>query len=202
MVNYSMRTAPEQFSCHYEDPSCLTRLESAVYCFLAQMDPQFEREIVYLCVGTDRATGDCLGPLVGTRLHTLIPVLNLFGTLEKPSHAVNLPDVLEEIAHLYKNPLVVAIDASLGNAHRIGYITIKPGGLKPGTALNKVLPIVGEFHISAVVNVGGYLEQMVLQNTRLYVVYRMAQLIADGLYQAHLRHEQDRNYCLTPASVY
>ena len=196
MLKSSMRAAHEHFSCHYEDPSCLIRLKSAVYCLLAQMDPQFKKDIVYLCVGTDRATGDCLGPLVGTRLHALIPFLNLFGTLEKPSHAVNLPEVLEEIAHLYNNPLVVAIDASLGNLHRIGYITIKPGGLKPGTALNKVLPTVGEFHISAVVNVGGYLEQMVLQNTRLYVVYRMAELIAEGLYHAHLQHEQDRNHCL------
>lgn len=202
MGKYSTRTAFGQFSYHYEDPLCLNRVENAIYRFLTTMNSQFQRDIVYLCVGTDRATGDCLGPLVGTRLQALIPNINLFGTLEKPSHAVNLLNVLEEIARLYQNPLVVAIDASLGNSNRIGYITIKPGGLKPGTALNKVLPTVGEFHISAVVNVGGYLEQMVLQNTRLHVVYMMAELIAASLYQAHLHHECDRNHYLTAANVY
>gem|GEM_PF-6454733 len=31
---------------------------------------------------------------------------------------------------------------------------------------------------------GGFFEHLVLQNTRLYIVYRMADLIAKGLYLA------------------
>jgi putative sporulation protein YyaC len=190
------------FSYHYEDPHCLHNLENRIYRLMLEMNSSFKRDIVYLCVGTDRATGDCLGPLVGTRLQSLTPAVNLFGTLEKPSHAVNLPSVLEEITDSYQNPLVIAVDASLGNTDRIGYINIKPGGLKPGTALNKVLPMVGDFHISAVVNVGGYLEQMVLQNTRLYVVYKMADLIARSLYLAHLRYDSDRIRFIMPTEAF
>jgi putative sporulation protein YyaC len=193
MVNSSSKLADLNFSCHFEDPHCLHLLEKKIYRLMSTMNADCDRELVYLCVGTDRATGDCLGPLVGTRLHSLFPALNLYGTLETPSHAVNLQSVMDEIASRFANPLIIAVDASLGEVNRIGYINVRPVGLKPGTALNKILPVVGDFHISAVVNVGGYLEQMVLQNTRLYGVYMMSEVIARSLYLAHLRHEADRS---------
>jgi len=201
MVISSIRLANSNFSCHFEDPLCLQLLEKKVYRLMSEMNEDFQRDTVFLCVGTDRATGDCLGPLVGTRLQSLSPAINLFGTLEKPSHAVNLQTVMDEIKVRFVNPLVIAVDASLGSPDRIGFINLRPVGLKPGTALNKVLPIVGDFHISAVVNVGGYLEQMVLQNTRLYGVYMMAELIARSLYLAHLHHEADRKLSLLPAGA-
>jgi putative sporulation protein YyaC len=122
-------------------------------------------------------------------LQQLSPSLNLFGTLEKPSHAINLPEILMQIKERHANPLVIAIDASLGNIHRIGYINVKPDGLSPGTALNKSLPEVGDFHISAIVNSPGYSAPIVLQNTRLCIVYQMAEIIARGLYLARLRYE-------------
>ena len=48
-------------------------------------------EIVFLCIGSDRVTGDCLGPYVGYRLsqHQL-PGIFVYGTLNQPVHAVNL----------------------------------------------------------------------------------------------------------------
>lgn len=193
MGSFLSKTTESDFSCHFEDPHCLPFLASNIYQLMSVMNPTFNREIIYLCVGTDRATGDCLGPLVGTRLLALFPAVKLYGTLEKPSHAVNLASVIGEIYDRYVNPLIIAVDASLGDIDRIGCINVRPVGLKPGTALNKLLPVVGDFHISAVVNVGGYLEQMVLQNTRLYQVYTMSEIIARSLYLAYLRHDADRN---------
>lgn len=193
MITASPTLADMNFSCHFEDPRCLHLLEGKIYGLMSTMNVDFTRDVVYLCVGTDRATGDCLGPLVGTRLQSLFPAINLYGTLETPSHAVNLQSVLDKITARFPNPLIIAVDASLGNVDRIGYINVRPVGLKPGTALNKVLPVVGDFHISAVVNAGGYLEQLVLQNTRLYGVYMMSEIIARSLYLAHLRHIADRN---------
>jgi putative sporulation protein YyaC len=152
------------------------------------------RSLVYLCIGTDRATGDCLGPLVVTRLKLLLPSANVFGTLDTPAHAANLAEVLDLMAKTCSNPFVVAIDASLGNANRIGFINVNKGCLKPGTALKKALPEVGQFHISGVVNVGGYLEYMVLQNTRLSTVYHMADIISRALFLAHLRFSERQDY--------
>lgn len=179
-------------SYHYEEPHCFIKLEKVIFDLMLEMNPDYNKEIVYLCIGTDRATGDCLGPLVGTRLNFLMPHANIYGTLQNPTHATNLADSLNEIQNKYNNPLIIAIDASLGNANRIGYISIKKGSLKPGTALKKVLPAVGDFHISGVVNVGGFLEHMVLQNTRLYIVYSMADIIAKSLYLAHYKFERNK----------
>lgn len=179
-----------KYSFHYNEPYSLTKLGNAALDLMLELNPDYNKEMVYLCIGTDRATGDCLGPLVGTRLTSLMPYANIFGTLQDPCHATNLEEILNIIESKFNNPLIIAIDASLGNADRIGYINIRKGSLKPGTALKKVLPEVGDFHISGVVNIGGFLEHMVLQNTRLYIVYSMADIIAKSLYLAHFRYER------------
>lgn len=176
-------------SIHYEDPLSFSRIERSVHSFLLDLNPDYSREIVFVCIGTDRATGDCLGPLVGTRLQGFSRNLHVFGTLEEPAHATNILEVLNRLENDYLNPLIVAIDACLGSFDRVGFINIKKGSLKPGTALKKTLPEVGDFYISGVVNVGGFLEHMVLQNTRLHVVYRMADTIARGIFMAHSRFD-------------
>lgn len=186
-----------KLSCHFEDPDCFNRVQRLAYSHFINMNPGFERDIVYLCIGTDRATGDCLGPMVGTRLLSMSSKSHVYGTLEKPVHATNLTENIEQIASRYSNPLIVAIDASLGQSNRIGFINVKEGGLKPGTALKKDLPEVGDFHISGVVNVAGFLEQMVLQNTRLFLVYRMAEIISRSLYLAQYNYDKAKN-CLAP----
>ncbi len=175
----------DRFSCHYEDPLCFNKIEKAIHANL--QDVESGRELVFLCIGTDRATGDCLGPLVGSRLKSLSPSTAVYGTLETPVHATNLQETLDEIFAIYTQPFVIAVDACLGNADRIGHINVRRGSLKPGTALNKTLPAVGDFHISAVVNVGGFFEHMVLQNTRLFIVSKMADIIAKGLYLARVK---------------
>lgn len=145
------------------------------------------KEIVILCIGTDRSTGDSLGPLVG---HKLTPYMfkydkvHLLGTLDEPVHAKNLIDTIEEINFCYPNGYILAIDASLGHLNSIGHIIIKEGPLKPGLGVNKKLPAIGDISITGVVNVGGLMEYMVLQNTRLSLVMNMANTIAKGIDRA------------------
>lgn len=176
-------------SYHYENPLCMNKLHEAVFSFLLEINADKSRDVVYVCIGTDRATGDCLGPLVGSRLTQLLPSAFVFGTLENPTHAANLVTIMENILSQHNNPLIIAVDACLGKVDRIGFINARRGSLRPGTALNKTLPAVGDFHLSAVVNVGGVMEHMVLQNTRLFTVNIMADIIARGLSLAHLRFE-------------
>lgn len=172
-------------SYHYEDPYCLINLEKAIKKLLLENTQYRQRPAHYLCIGTDRATGDCLGPLVGTKLKLLNKNLLVYGCLEQPTHAKNLNEVLDDIYSNNSSPLIVAIDACLGAVDRIGYINVNEGSIKPGTALKKELPDVGDFHISGMVNVGGYFEHLVLQNTRLNVVYKMAEHIAWSIILAH-----------------
>ena len=138
-------------------------------------------DTIILCIGTDRSTGDCLGPLVGHKLRDIkIENVHVFGSLDEPVHAKNLSSYLHKLKS-FQNPFVIAIDACLGKVDRIGYINIKDGPLYPGAGLNKKLPSIGDISITGVVNVGGFMEVMVLQNTRLSLVMSMANIIAGGI---------------------
>lgn len=144
--------------------------------------PHQWKDLVFLCVGTDRVTGDCLGPYVGHRLSTLnLPGVSVYGTLSHPVHALNLAAIRNEIFRHHPDSLVIAIDASLGQKKHLGYVTIANGSLYPGAAVHKKLPPVGHIHITGIVNIAGMLEQLTLQTTRLSRVISIAEQITDGI---------------------
>ena len=142
------------------------------------------QELIILCIGTDRSTGDSLGPITGTKLieRGIDPDM-VYGTLDNPVHAVNLHDTIQTISRKYQDPFIIAIDACLGRSESVGFISIKEGPLQPGTGVNKDLPAVGDLQVIGIVNVGGFMEYMVLQNTRLSLVMKMADIISRGLSQ-------------------
>ncbi|CAH0298328.1 hypothetical protein SRABI96_04505 [Peribacillus sp. Bi96] len=144
--------------------------------------------IVIVCIGTDRSTGDSLGPLVGTLLsektENSSSSFHVYGTLDDPIHAMNLQEKLNEIKKLHTNPFIIGIDACLGKMKSVGIVQIGQGPVKPGAGVNKDLPSVGNAHITGIVNVSGFMEFMVLQNTRLNLVLKMAKIIAEGIYEA------------------
>jgi putative sporulation protein YyaC len=148
---------------------------------LIQKSMHHNRQIVFLCIGSDRATGDCLGPIVGYKLSKLQHNITLYGTLEQPVHAKNLADTIHYINTHHRNPLVVAIDASLGKSGHIGYITLGEGPLLPGAGVDKALPPVGDIFITGIVNFSGMLDHMLLQTTRLNVVMILADYICTGI---------------------
>jgi putative sporulation protein YyaC len=146
------------------------------------------RPIVLLCIGTDRSTGDSLGPLVGDKLKFLIQDrVFLYGTLQEPVHAKNLSSIINEVDIRFKNPFIIAIDACLGSIQNVGKIIIESKPLRPGSALNKDLPQVGDLSITGIVNISGAMEFMVLQNTRLFTVMQLVEVIYKGLYHSVLK---------------
>ncbi|WP_239615043.1 spore protease YyaC [Cohnella mopanensis] len=154
------------------------------------------KRIVVVCIGTDRCTGDSLGPLSGSLLGKYrSSSFDLFGTLENPVHAMNLDDTLARLKRTIADPFVIGVDACLGNSASIGMIQVGDGPLYPGAGVNKALTPVGDIHISGIVNVGGLLGYHVLQNTRLHLVMSMASLISRSLFVAisvSARREQER----------
>jgi len=141
--------------------------------------------LTVVCIGTDRSTGDALGPLVGSRLTEWRSVrdrIRVVGTLDEPVHAGNLRGAIQALGLARPGAgHVLAVDACLGRVGSIGYITVGEGPLKPGAGVNKELPQVGDAYITGVVNVGGFMEYLVLQNTRLSLVIKMADAIARGV---------------------
>ncbi|MEH7481519.1 spore protease YyaC [Neobacillus drentensis] len=145
------------------------------------------REVIILCVGSDRSTGDSLGPIVGTMLTEADIPFPVYGTLEKPVHALNIKKILNDIYQKHNQPFILGIDACLGDERQIGFIFLKKGSLVPGMAVNKSLPSVGEYHMKAVVN---YLDSLApaqsLNNTRLFTVVKLAEVMAKIITQAVL----------------
>lgn len=166
---------------HHEEPDVADRLARGILTLLGSRS-QLNDPWVIICVGSDRSTGDALGPLVGERLRQAgRKDMMVFGTLERPVHATNLEEVLRSVRVEYPKLPVLAVDACLGQAESVGYISLRAGPLRPGTGVNKQLPPVGDLHVVGIVNVGGFMEYFVLQNTRLNLVMRMAHVIADGI---------------------
>lgn len=135
---------------------------------------------VILCIGTDRATGDCLGPLVGEQLIDFNSNYKVMGCLSAPVHAKNLVSTINEINTQIKNPLVIAVDASLGAKNHVGYITVSDCPIFPGKGVNKKLPAIGDISITGIVNISNN-NPGLLQSTRLFTVMQLANCIANAL---------------------
>jgi putative sporulation protein YyaC len=127
-------------------------------------------DVVFLCIGTDRSTGDSYAPMVGTLLQES-GYENVIGTIDDPVHAVNLDERIKEIP---EDKVVIALDASLGKLKSVGNIILNKGKLYPGAGVGKELTPVGDYSIHAIVNISGFQEFIVLQNTRLSVVMKLA----------------------------
>jgi len=153
------------------------------------------KSIVFVCIGTDRSTGDSLGPLVGYKISDLRRKnVYVYGNLENPVHAKNLDQVIKRIAEECENPFIIAIDACLGSMDHIGYVGIGEGPVKPGSGVNKELPPVGDMHVTGIVNFGGFMDFLVLQNTRLHMVMKIADLVASGIRYVVWKLESSRRY--------
>ena len=141
-----------------------------------------DKNLVFLCIGSDRATGDCLGPLLGYKLSSYSHKrYAVYGTLAEPVHAKNLKETIDKIYTEHSNPLIIAIDASLGKAAHVGYFTLGEGPLKPGAGVDKDLPYVGDLFITGIVNLSGLFDQMLLQTTRLGTVMNLVDHIYQGI---------------------
>lgn len=179
---------------HYEQTGALWQLSDLFLNYI----PFDEEHIIFCCIGTDRSTGDALGPLTGSFLSSFHSFpFEVIGTLENPLHAINLAPTMEEIKQKPSVPFIVAIDACLGSEQNIGHIIVHEGPLFPGKAVKKELPPVGDISIKGIVNVGGFMEMLVLQNTRLNTTYAMSNKIARAILLAYQRHllkkKHDRN---------
>jgi putative sporulation protein YyaC len=161
---------------------------------LLEKNDYTNRETILICIGSDRATGDCLGPIIGHKLRAFQKghwkkSFRIYGTLEQPIHAKNLEATIESIQLYHPNALIIAIDASLGIVEHVGYITLGEGSLCPGVGVDKKLPAVGDIFITGIVNLSGFGGQMLLQTTHLNLVMQLADFISQGISRCLLRSQ-------------
>jgi len=134
-------------------------------------------ELVFLCIGTDRSTGDSLGPWVGTLLEERgFP--GVVGTLRRPCDALSLPKLVRELP---RDRRIVAIDACLGREESVGAYLVKKGPIVPARSVNGGFGGVGDYSVAGVVNANGPKPYWTLQSTSLYRVMEMAKEMAAAI---------------------
>lgn len=131
-----------------------------------------------VCIGTDKCIIDSLGPLVGTMLLKKNIVLDIYGTLDKPVHAINLHENINIIQNKdYYN--ILAIDACLSSRKSQGIIEIRDGAITPGKGIGKTLPDIGDVSIIGIVESTDKEFQNLVKEIRLSFIYEMAEIIAE-----------------------
>lgn len=149
---------------------------------LEEMKQQKKSKVLFLCIGTDRSTGDSLGPLIGYKLNEFgIKNARVIGTLDNPVHALNLEYSMKRATEIYSDSIIVAIDASVGNVEHIGYVTMGRGPLRPGLGVRKNLDAVGDLFITGIVSASKDGDPFMLQSVRLSVVMRLADCISRSI---------------------
>lgn len=167
IVNYSFSTY-NQFS------------SSGIGKALAKIIPS-DKKTLAVCIGSDLVLGDSLGPLVGTILKKKNSDLYVYGTLNNPVTAKDVDVVRKNVKIMHPNTICIAIDASIGDVDDVGIIKVINKGLKPGLGVNKNLGVIGDVSIIGVVASKSLQNYNLYNLTRLNLVYKMAEQIADGI---------------------
>lgn len=150
---------------------------------LKKMLSEIKAPPVIICVGSDLSVGDSLGPVTGTKLKEKLKGLNVFiyGTLSKPITAHEIKYTEEFIRLTHPQSPVIAIDAAVGVAGDIGLIKIAKRSLRPGSGANKNLAKIGDVSIMGIVAEKSLFNYALFSTTRLNIVYKMAEIIAEGV---------------------
>lgn len=138
---------------------------------------------IIVCIGSDLAIGDSLGPITGSMLKYKTQGLNVFlyGTLAAPVTAKEIGYIRTFLKETHKGSQVIAIDAAVGAEGDIGLIKINDKPLLPGAGANKKLGALGDISIMGVVAEKSLSNYGLLNTTRLNLVYSMAEIISEGI---------------------
>ena len=167
----------------------LTSLEKRETRGAGMRSPQISPELfgqkppVIVCIGSDLAIGDSLGPITGSMLKFKTQGLNIFlyGTLSAPVTAKEIRYMRTFLQETHEGSQVIAIDAAVGSEGDIRLIKLSDTPLQPGAGANKRLGELGDMSIMGVVSEKSIANYGLLNTTRLNLVYTMSEIISDGI---------------------
>lgn len=161
---------------HYKDINASQILGAK----LKEIINENDGKIVLVCIGSDRAIYDSLGPLVGTLLSDIGIEIPVFGSLNSPIHSENIKIRIEEIKEKFPNHKVVAIDGAFGEESDVGFIVVRHGCVKPGAGVDKNILPVGDYSIVPIIGnyeICKYLSELPI---RLREIFKVAVVIREA----------------------
>lgn len=144
--------------------------------------------LILVCIGTDKMTGDLFGPLVGNKIKDLnnekYLKMIVYGDLENQVIFSNANQVINKIKYKYEKPCIIAIDSALSKKENIGKIIVKKGGVSYGHALKKKSNEIGDVTVKAIVGINYnhvYKNFKSLENVPLNLIVKLANIVANGI---------------------
>ena len=143
----------------------------------------FRTPPVIVCIGSDLAIGDSLGPVTGSMLKYKTQGLGAFiyGTLSSPVTAKEIRYVRSFLKETHKDSLVIAVDAAVGVEGDVGLNKISDTPLLPGAGANKKLGAIGDISVMGIVAERSIANYGLFNTTRLNLVYTMSEIVSDAL---------------------
>ncbi len=138
---------------------------------------------VVVCVGSDLAIGDSLGPIVGSMLKYKTQGLNgfIYGTLAAPVTAKEIKYLRRFLKETHGGSQIIAVDAAVGEKGDVGLMRFLDKPLFPGVGAGKQLGSVGDISVMGIVAEKSLANYGLLNTTRLNLVYSMAEIISSAL---------------------
>ena len=127
---------------------------------------------VILCIGSDLAIGDSLGPVTGSLIRKKLGTAGAFvyGTIKNPFTAREIKYVNDFLKKTHPGSKIIAVDAAVGEESDVGLIKISKSALKPGSGANKRLGKVGDLSILGIVARKTAFSYSLLNLTRLNMI--------------------------------
>ena len=167
-----------------------TMAETGIMMALVKLLGTQDAPPVVLCIGSDLAVGDSLGPLSGTILRQKGDFYGyVYGTLKTPVTAKEVRYVDSFLRKTHPRSKIIAVDAAVGEETDVGLVKVVDAPLRPGSGANKRLGRVGDVSILGIVAKKSAFSYSLLNLTRLNMVYSMSQMIADALHSFAMRTE-------------
>lgn len=151
---------------------------------LKRKEKSKNKNIICLCIGSNKIIGDSFGPMVGSRLKKMRFNNNIkfIGDMKEPITGKNVKDIIENID---KNSYLIAIDSALSNIQK-NEIFITNGQLELGRGVGKNICRVGDLSIKA--NVAEYQSKSIenfrlLEKVKIYNINRLSEVVSNGIYE-------------------
>lgn len=138
-----------------------------------------KKEIIFLCIGTDKIIGDSFGPIVGHYLSQ--NDYTVYGNLQRTVNGTNLKKYIQQIYINHNSPYIIVLDSALGEYDIVNKIVVGKGGIKPGSALNKNNKLIGDLYINAVVGINSNQNFEELKRVKLYNIISLSNTVFEAI---------------------
>ena len=137
------------------------------------------KETVVLCVGSDKVSGDCLGPTVGSLLIEKYNVnAFVYGCIGRTVNSLNIAEYKDFLREKHPNAFIIAVDACLGSKNDVGKIKINDKGVAAGLAVGRKTGRIGDIGVLGIVSEISKDNLSALLSSPYSMVYELAEKVA------------------------